>query len=109
LLCFFSRSADTREAEDIVLRFDPSAAPDARTYLFYPTHTMTDEADGSLAVCFRAARLLKICHHLMTWRPTVDILAPDRLQVLMWEEVEALYEHYRKMRGRPRTAKAAAE
>ncbi len=25
------------EAEDIVLRFDPSAAPDARGYLFYPT------------------------------------------------------------------------
>ena len=69
---------------------------------------MTDEADGSLTVCFRAAGLF--AHHLMTCRPTVDILAPDRLKVLMWEEVEAPYEHYRgKMRRRPRTAKAAAE
>jgi predicted DNA-binding transcriptional regulator YafY len=97
------------EAQDIVLRFDPSAAPDARTYLFYPTNTMTDEADGSLTVCFRAARLLQIAYHLMTWGPTVAILAPDRLKVLMWEEVEARYEHYRKMLRRPRTAKAAAE
>ena len=98
-----------KEAEDIVLRFDPSAAPDARTYLFHPTHTMIDEADGSLTVRFRAAGLLQIAHHLMTWGPTVAILAPDRLKVLMWEEVEALYEHYRKMRRRPRAAKAAAE
>ena len=97
------------EAEDIVLRFDPSAAPDARTYLFHPTHTMIDEADGSLTVRFRAAGLLQIAHHLMTWGPTVAILAPDRLKVLMWEEVEALHDHYRKMRRRPRAAKAAAE
>jgi hypothetical protein len=57
------------EAEDIVLRFDPAAAPDARTYLFHPTQTMIDEADGSLAVRFRAAGLLQIAHHLMTGDP----------------------------------------
>jgi predicted DNA-binding transcriptional regulator YafY len=96
------------EAEDIVLRFDPSAAPDARTYIFHTTHTMIDEADGSLTVRFRAAGLLQIAHHLMTWGPTVAILAPDSLRVLMWEEVDALRQHYGKMR-RPRTAKAAAK
>jgi predicted DNA-binding transcriptional regulator YafY len=99
----------TKPAEDIVLRFDPSAAPDARTYLFHPTHTMIDEADGSLTVRFRAAGLLQIAHHLMTWGSTVAILAPDRLKALMWEEVDALHHHYRKMRRRSRTAKAAAE
>jgi predicted DNA-binding transcriptional regulator YafY len=97
------------EAEDIVIRFDPSAAPDARTYLFHPTHTMIDETDGSLTVRFRAAGLLQIAHHLMTWGPMVTILAPDRLKVLMWEEVEALYQHHLKTRQRPRTAKAAAK
>jgi predicted DNA-binding transcriptional regulator YafY len=97
------------EAEDIVLRFDPSAAPDARAYLFHPTQTMTDEPDGSLTVRFRAAGLLQIAHHLMTWGPTVAILAPDRLKEMMWGEVEALYEHCRKMRRKPRTAKVAAE
>jgi predicted DNA-binding transcriptional regulator YafY len=88
-------------------QFDPSAAPDARTYLFHPTHTMIDEVDGSLTVRFRAAGLLQIAHHLMTWGPTVAILAPERLKELMWEQVDALYEHYRKMRRRSRTAKAA--
>jgi predicted DNA-binding transcriptional regulator YafY len=98
------------EAEDIALRFDPSAAPDARTYLFHPTQSMIDELDGSLTVRFHAAGLLQIAHHLMTWGPTVAIVGPDRLKSVMWEEVEALYEHYRKMRqAAPRGAKAAAK
>jgi predicted DNA-binding transcriptional regulator YafY len=96
------------EAEDIVLRFDPSAAPDARAYLFHPTQAMMEEADGSLTVRFRAAGLLQIAHHLMTWGPTVTILAPDRLKDTIWQEVGALHEHYRGTRRRPR-AKAAAE
>jgi len=45
----------------------------------------------------------------MTWGPTAAILAPDRLKELMWEEVEALYEHCRKMRRKPRAEKTAAE
>ena len=97
------------EAEDIVLRFDPSAAPDARGYLFHPSQTLTEEADGSLTVRFRAAGLLQIAHHLMTWGPTVTIVAPERLRDMMCEEVEALYRHYRGARRKPRTPKAAAE
>ena len=50
---------------------------------------MTDEADGSPTVCFRAAGLLQIAYHLMTWGPSVAILAPNRLKVLMWKEVES--------------------
>jgi predicted DNA-binding transcriptional regulator YafY len=44
------------EPEDIVLRFDASAAPAARAYVFHPTQTMTDEADGSLTVRFPRRR-----------------------------------------------------
>ncbi len=95
------------KAEDIVLRFDPSAAPGARTYLFHPTQTLTDDGDGSLTVRFRAGGLLQMAQHLMTWGPTVTILAPDRLRELTWEEVETLYEHYRKTCRKPRPAKAA--
>jgi predicted DNA-binding transcriptional regulator YafY len=97
------------EAEDIVLRFDPSAAPDARTYLFHPTQTLTDEGDGSLTVRFRAGGLLQMAQHLMTWGPTVAIIAPERLRNLMWDEVEALYEHCQKTRRKVPPAKAAAE
>ena len=39
---------------DVVWRFTPAAAPDARTYLFHATQEMTDEPDGSLTVRFRA-------------------------------------------------------
>jgi predicted DNA-binding transcriptional regulator YafY len=53
------------EPEDVVLRFDPSAARDARAYLFHPTQTMTDESDGALIVRFQAGGLLQIAHHLM--------------------------------------------
>lgn len=90
------------EPAEIVLRFDASAASDARAYLFHPTQIMTDEADGSLTVRFRAAGLLQIAQHLMTWGPTVTILAPDNLKILMWEEIEALYAHLRpaKKKGR---------
>lgn len=81
------------ELEDVVLRFDPSAAPDARAYLFHPTQTVTEEADGSLTVRFRAMGMLQIAHHLMTWGPAVTILAPQRLRQIMADEVAALYGH----------------
>jgi predicted DNA-binding transcriptional regulator YafY len=82
------------EPEDVVLRFAPSAARDARTYLFHPTQTFTGEADGSLTVSFHAGGLLQIAHHLMTWGPAVTIVAPPELQDLMREQVEALHAHH---------------
>ena len=77
-----------------MLRFAPSAARDARAYLFHPTQTFADEADGSLTVRFHAGGLLQIAHHLMTWGPAVTIVAPPELQDLMREQVEALHAHH---------------
>ena len=96
------------QPQDVVLRFDPSAAPDARSYLFHPTQSMINETDGSLTVRFRAGGLLQIVHHLMTWGPTVTILAPEQLKETMWDEVRALHEHYRKQPKR-HVRKVAAE
>jgi predicted DNA-binding transcriptional regulator YafY len=90
------------EPEDIVLRFDPSAALDARAYLFHPTQILSEEADGSLTVRFRAGGLLQIAQHLMTWGTTVTILAPDDLKTIMWEEVEALHKHHRPAKRKSR-------
>jgi predicted DNA-binding transcriptional regulator YafY len=83
------------EPEDIIVSFDASAATDARAYLFHPTQSMTDETDGSLTVRFRAAGLLQIAHHLMTWGSTVTILAPENLKNMIWEQIEALHAHHR--------------
>ncbi len=82
------------EPEDVVLRFSPSAARDARAYRFHPTQSFEDEPDGSLTVRFHAGGLLQIAHHLMTWGEAATIDAPPRLQEIMREQVEALYRHY---------------
>ena len=52
---------------------------------------MSDDPDGLLVVRFRAGGLLQIAQHLMTWGPTVAILAPKRLSQIMREQIEALY------------------
>jgi predicted DNA-binding transcriptional regulator YafY len=94
------------EPEDIIVRFDASAATDARAYLFHPTQTMTDETDGSLSVRFRAAGLLQIAHHLMTWGSTVTIVAPESLKNLIWEQIKALHAHHRPAKDKAaRTAR----
>jgi predicted DNA-binding transcriptional regulator YafY len=77
-----------------VLSFAPSAAPDARGFLFHPTQTLRDEPDGSLSVRFRAGGMLEIAHHLMTWGPSVTIVAPAALRDRMRELVAAVHAHY---------------
>jgi hypothetical protein len=57
-----SFGAFQEEAKDIAFCFDPYAAPE-RTYLFHPTHTMIDEADGSLTV---ASTRQGFCKSLIT-------------------------------------------
>ena len=82
------------EPEDVELRFAPSAAHDARAYLFHPTQSLTDNPDGSLTVRFHAGGLLQIAHHLMTWGAAVTIVAPPELQEVMRAQVETLHAHY---------------
>ena len=82
------------EPLEVALRFAPSAAPDARAFLFHPTQTLSDEPDGSLTVRFRAGGMLEIAHHLMTWGPSVTIVAPKALEDTMRELVAAVHAHY---------------
>ena len=70
---------------DVVWRFTPEAAADARFYLFHPTQIMTDETDGSLTVSFRAGGLREMCWHLFRWGNHVKIIAPRELQLLYQE------------------------
>ncbi len=65
---------------DVVWKFSPKAAPDAREFLFHPTQMLEDQADGSLIVRFRAGGLVEMCYHLVTWGAEVDILRPPALQ-----------------------------
>lgn len=71
------------EPVDVVWRFTPRAAVDARHYLFHPTQKLDDLADGSLLVRFRAGGLLEMAWHLFTWGPEVEVLSPPRLRQML--------------------------
>ncbi|WP_024510054.1 WYL domain-containing protein [Bradyrhizobium sp. ARR65] len=75
------------DALDVVWRFSPKAAADARQYLFHPTQTLKEENDGSLVVQFRAGGALEMCWHLFTWSDQVQVIAPTRLQMLLDQEL----------------------
>ena len=82
--------------EQIILKFRPSAAEDAKAYIFHPTQEIKTENDGSLVVSFKAGGLMQIAHHLLTWGDAVSITEPERLNQILIDEVEALYKHYLK-------------
>jgi predicted DNA-binding transcriptional regulator YafY len=68
------------EYGEVVWRFDPSAAAQARGYLFHPTQTTEDEPDGSLLVRFVAAGHLEMAWHLYAWGDKVEVVTPPRLR-----------------------------
>jgi len=75
---------------DVVWRFSPRAAPDARQFLFHPTQTFEDQPDGSLILRFHAGGALEMCWHLFTWGEDVKIVKPQRLRKVMRERLEAM-------------------
>ncbi len=64
---------------DVVWRFTPEAASDARDFVFHPRQTLEDQEDGSLIVRFRAGGRLEMAWHLYTWGDQVEVLAPADL------------------------------
>ncbi|MCS3731371.1 helix-turn-helix transcriptional regulator [Bradyrhizobium betae] len=72
---------------DVVWRFTPQAAPDARQYLFHPAQAFEDQPDGSLLVRFRAGGALEMCWHLFTWGDQVRVVEPTQLRALLQEQI----------------------
>src|SRR5579885_455500 len=68
---------------DVVWKFSPKAAVDARDFLFHPTQVMKDQPDGSLIVSFRAGGLLEMAWHLVTWDGEVEVIRPKRLKNML--------------------------
>ncbi len=64
------------DAVDVVWKFSPAAAPDAREFLFHPSQQLTDLPDGSLLVRFRAAGQREMRWHLYQWGNDVEVLEP---------------------------------
>ncbi|WP_299439104.1 WYL domain-containing protein [uncultured Rhodospira sp.] len=64
---------------DVVWRFAPEAAAEAKAFVFHPDQTLEDQPDGSLIVRFRAGGLLEMAWHLYTWGDAVVVLSPPEL------------------------------
>lgn len=79
----FGSFENASEHGEVVWRFAPEAAAHARRFVFHPTQTTQDEADGSLLVRFRASGHLEMCWHLYSWGRTVEVLQPQELRDLV--------------------------
>jgi predicted DNA-binding transcriptional regulator YafY len=79
----FGSFESSKEHGLVVWRFSPEAAPHARRFIFHPTQTVEDEADGSLLVRFQASGHLEMCWHLYTWGQAVEVLQPAALREMV--------------------------
>ncbi|WP_293863451.1 WYL domain-containing protein [uncultured Alsobacter sp.] len=71
------------EYGEVVWRFAPRAAAQARGYLFHPDQTTQDEPDGSLTVRFFASGHLEMAWHLYAWGDAVEVVKPKALRKLV--------------------------
>lgn len=70
------------EPSEVVWRFPPKLAADARDHHFHPTERKTELTDGLLEVRFTAGGLKEMAWHLFTWGPDVEIVSPPELRDL---------------------------
>ena len=84
LKTFANRAFGSYQNEDeygeVVWRFTPQAASQAREFEFHPEQSFEEQADGSLTVRFKAAGHLEMCWHLYAWGDKVEVLAPEHLR-----------------------------
>ncbi len=92
LTVFAERSFGTFQEEpfDVVWRFIPSVAEKAREFVFHPSQTFEEEADGSLLVRFRAGGTQEMCWHLFTWGDQVEVIEPIRLRDMLAAQCETV-------------------
>jgi predicted DNA-binding transcriptional regulator YafY len=67
---------------DVVWKFTPRAARDAKDFIFHPNQNTEELRDGSLVVRFRAGGMLEMCWHVYCWGDQIDVLEPKELQVM---------------------------
>lgn len=76
---FFSE----KEYGPVRWRFAPSAATNARDFVFHPTQVMSELADGGLLVSFTASGWLEMAWYLIQWGDAVDVLEPSGLRDML--------------------------
>lgn len=68
------------EYGEVVWRFAPEAAADARGFQFHPDQQLEPQEDGSLIVRFEASGHLEMVWHLYMWGDKVEVIAPSTLR-----------------------------
>ncbi|MGD9637529.1 MAG: helix-turn-helix transcriptional regulator [Alphaproteobacteria bacterium] len=66
--------------QKVVWRASPEIADDAKNWLFHPTQTIEEQADGSLLITFIAGGFLEMAWHLYTWDGKMEVLEPKVLR-----------------------------
>lgn len=77
---------------NVLWRFSPHVAEEARRFVFHPTQKTKIEPDGSLLVSFRASGQVEMACHLMSWEGEVEVLKPASLRELVVELGEKAVE-----------------
>ena len=97
LEAYARRSFGTFQEEpvDVVLRFTAEAKPDASAFLFHPSQSMEENADGTLTVRFTAGGIDEMCWHLVTWGKSVTVEKPARLRRRLADMSVELAVHHR--------------
>ena len=68
---------------DVVWKFSPRSAKDAKDFVFHPDQKIQQQNDGSLIVRFRAGGALEMCWYLFSWGKDVKVLEPKHLADMM--------------------------
>ena len=82
------------EPFDVVWKFSPRAAKDAKDFVFHPDQKIQHLKDGSLKVSFKAGGALEMCWYLFSWGKDVEVLEPKHL-------ADMLADHRPKWDGLP--------
>ena len=71
---------DEDEYGEVVWKFSPEAADNARSYQFHPDQVQEEQTDGSLIVRFHASGLLEMAWDLYRWGHHVEVIKPAKLK-----------------------------
>lgn len=71
------------EPFDVVWKFSPKVADDAKEFMFHPSQEFEPQSDGSLIVRFHAGGKLEMAWHLFTWGEEVEVIEPSSLRKLL--------------------------
>ena len=83
------------EPVDVVLRFTAEAKRDAAAFLFHPSQSVEENADGTLTVRFTAGGIDEMCWHLVTWGESVTVEQPAHLRHRLADMCSGLAAHHR--------------